>query len=146
MIFYLIFYKKFGIIYIENKEISPQSNGQNNWLRTSRWRFNSSGRCHNRPEQQTYLTKYMSLVQVQLFKPLILKIDQLVDQYSYVMGLEIYRGHIAVQYAALIMPSRQSESAPWYHNKDIYSNLMHRENGKLIRLINELLGVQVPLQ
>lgn len=25
--------------------ISPQSNGQNNWLRTSRWRFDSSGRC-----------------------------------------------------------------------------------------------------
>ena len=54
------------------------------------------GDAINRPEQQTYLTKYMSLVQVQLFKPLILKIDQLVDQYSYVMGLEIYRGHIAV--------------------------------------------------
>lgn len=43
---------------------------------------------HNRPKQQTYLTKYMSLVRFQLFKPLILKIDQMVDQYSYVMGLE----------------------------------------------------------
>lgn len=42
---------------------------------------------HNRPKQQTYLTKYMSLVRFQLFKPLILKIDQMVDQYSYVMGL-----------------------------------------------------------
>ena len=41
----------------------------------------------NRPKQQTYLTKYMSLVRFQLFKPLILKIDQMVDQYSYVMGL-----------------------------------------------------------
>lgn len=42
---------------------------------------------HNRPKQQTYLTKYMSLVRFQLFKPLILKIDQMVDQYSF-MGLE----------------------------------------------------------
>ena len=42
---------------------------------------------YNRPKQQTYLTKYMSLVRFQLFKPLILKIDQMVDQYSF-MGLE----------------------------------------------------------